>query len=372
MTEPCPCAEWNFPTRILLGRGVVRELDDLLVSAGLKAPLIIIDKIFATSPSVKKLLRNIEKTGIGFGVFSEIGPLANGDDLSLGLETCRNGAFDAIIAFGSATAIDFGKLMALQTNIPVFAIPVFGHYGAEAIPQAIMCDRSGEIPHIEPHKTPLPTTVFYDPELTLIQGTPILADSGMAILTRAVEAWCADRFNPAADALACEAIRIVFTYLPKILAQNYDITAQSYMMSAAFMAAQASLKGTGATTAFANTFTMLYALPYGMVAGSLLPHVLAFNSSIIDSRLHLLADRLDIKGGSTGFAKALLKLRGRAGVPGKLTTLMQGMKLSRKDKLLIEQIATEDPAASANPARFTQKAAHNILEAALTGKMKRT
>ncbi|MHC5305648.1 iron-containing alcohol dehydrogenase [Bartonella sp. LJL80] len=388
MTEMNLHAEWIFPTRIALGAGRLAGLEDLLQRAEVNSVMVITDRGLALSNPLKKLLRRIDKSQIGFGVFSALDGAPDREILELAVRLYRSGGFNGILAFGGGSAIDLAKLTALFCSgdadcrnlliprrdvivPPVIAVPTLAGSGAEVEESAYLAtnDAQGGRTFNDPRLRP--SLVVMDPQLAATASSAIIAGAGMNALVHAVDSWCSPFFNPAADALAVETIRLVFGHLPKAVSEPQNLEAQTYMLSASVSGALAATKGLGATMALAHSVCHRYHTHFGMTAGVLLPYVLAFNQPVIEARINLLNDRLGIKGGFNGFASVLLALRKTIGVPTKLGGLIKDKKIKAKDKALIDGLAIEDPAAGENPIRLTKKAALEILNAAIAGKMNR-
>lgn len=378
--------EWTFPTNILLGSKRLSALDDYLKQANITSVMIITDRGLSSSTPLKKLLRRVDKLQGSFGVFSQLDGIPDRKILNLSVRLYRSGGFNGILAFGGGSAIDLAKLTSLFSSDetgnlvapqigsvvpPVIAVPTLVGSGAEIDESAYIAESGEQCGKTIYDKRLCPSLVIGDPQLTASAPPALTAGAGMNALVNAVDSWCSPSFNPIADALAVETIRLIFEYLPKAVSQPAHEETQIAMMTASISGALSAIKGLGATTALANSICNCYHTHFGMTAGILLPYVLASNQPVINSRINTLAEKLGIKGGFNGFTNALINLRKTVGVPTKLAALIKDQKLKAKDKALIDSLAIEDPAADENPMRFTKKAALSILNAAIIGKMNR-
>lgn len=379
-------ADWTFPTNILLGNKRLGALENHLQNIGITSVMIITDRGLSSSTPLKKLLRRIDKSQCAFGVFSALDGVPDKKTLGIAIRLYRSGGFNGILAFGGGSTIDLAKLVAFfsQGNSeeltippkdallpPVIAIPTLAGSGAEVDESAYFAESADKNGCTVYDKRLCPTLVIGDPQLMSSATPEFIAGAGMNALVHAIDSWCSPFFNPVADALAVETIKCIFANLPKAVAQPTDENAQIALLTASISGALAATKGLGATTALANSICNRYRTHFGMTAGVLLPYVLASNQPVINNRIDILADRLNIKGGFNGFAREILNLRKAVGVPTKLSGLIKDQKVKAKDKALIDSLAIEDPAADENPVRFTKKIALSILNAAIVGKMNR-
>ncbi|WP_297323557.1 iron-containing alcohol dehydrogenase [uncultured Bartonella sp.] len=380
--------EWAFPTNILIGAKSFAGLDQCFKQTAITSVMVITDSGLSQSPSLKKLLKRIDKLKLSFGVFSILDGAPDQQTLELTVRLYLSGGFNGILAFGSGSAIDLAKLTRLfsaktsdvkQLRAPdaydplpaLIAVPTLAGSGAEVQEDAYMVDRNINNGFSVYDKRLCPTFVIADPLLTATAPASFIAGSGMNALVNAIDSWCSPAFNPVADALALETVKLVFANLEKAVNQPSLQEAHLAMLSASICGALAATKSIGATTALARSVCHRYQTHFGMTAGVLLPYVLAYNQSIISDKIDTLARHLDIKGGFNGFARHLLALRKAINIPTKLTGLTKDQKIKVKDKTLIENVAVEDLDSGDNAIRLTKKAAFSILNAAIAGKMNR-
>ena len=93
-----------------------------------------------------------------------------------GLAAARENSADGLIAVGGGSAIGLAKAIALETGLPILAIPTT-YSGSEATP--IWGTREGERKTTGRDTKVLPRTIIYDPDLTLGLPPAISASSGM-------------------------------------------------------------------------------------------------------------------------------------------------------------------------------------------------
>ena len=105
---------WNYPTSIRFGPGRISELPDVCRELGIKNPLLVTDPVLATLDITKKTLQFLQDAGISYSVFSDIQKNPVGSDVDRGVDICKQGSHDGIIAFGGGAALDVAKAIALM------------------------------------------------------------------------------------------------------------------------------------------------------------------------------------------------------------------------------------------------------------------
>ncbi|KXF76053.1 alcohol dehydrogenase [Paramesorhizobium deserti] len=390
MTEPF--SKWNYPTTVLFGAGRIKELPDILASAGIANPLFVTDPGLAQLPVVAKTLKLLDDAGVSYGVFSDVKPNPVESNLNAGVKIFRDGGHDGVIAFGGGSALDLGKLVAFMAGqnrpvwdfediddwwtradasaiAPIIAVPTTAGTGSEVGRAGVITNEATHTKKVIFHPRMLPVTVIADPELSVGMPPFITAGTGMDAFAHCLEAYCAPGYHPMADGIAVEGMRLVFENLPKAYENGKDLTARANMMSAAAMGATAFQKGLGAIHSLSHPIGALYDTHHGMTNAVFMPYVLAFNRDAVEERIVRLSRYLGIKGGFNGFAKAVLKLRKQLKVPHKLPGLIKGLEMDDKRKALIADMAVVDPTAGGNPVKLTKKNVLELLDASIEGKL---
>ncbi|MEO2146844.1 MAG: iron-containing alcohol dehydrogenase, partial [bacterium] len=105
--------QFNYPTPIRFGAGVVSELPQQLETLGSKRPLLVTDKILAQLPIGLALRETLEQSAFESAVFSEIWGNPVISQVEQGLAAFREHQADAIVAMGGGASLDVAKIIAL-------------------------------------------------------------------------------------------------------------------------------------------------------------------------------------------------------------------------------------------------------------------
>ena len=140
---------------------------------------------------------------------------------------------DCCLALGGGSAIGLAKAIALETHLPIIAIPTT-YAGSEMT--TVYGITENQLKTTGKAAQVLPKVVIYDPELTLNLPTEISACSGMNAMAHAVEALYAQDKNPIVSLMAGESIRHLAQALPEIVQNPHHLQAREQAMYGAWLA----------------------------------------------------------------------------------------------------------------------------------------
>jgi maleylacetate reductase len=190
-----------------------------------------------------------------------------------GLAAARAKKADGLIAVGGGSAIGLAKAIALETGLPVLAIPTT-YSGSEGTPIFGMTDGERKITGRDVKV--VPRTIIYDPDLTLGLSAAVSAASGMNAIAHCVEALWVDSRTPVTIGLATEAMRRFGQNLPAVVADGANVAARGECLVGAWLAGTVLSSGTALHHKLAHVLGGL-SLPHAETHAILLPHVMRFN-----------------------------------------------------------------------------------------------
>lgn len=197
---------------------------------------------------------------------------------------------DTLLAVGGGSAIDEAKAIlyfARQTkgvkDMTFIAVPTTSGTGSEVTSFAVITDAGKGIKYPLVDPALLPDVALLDPALVKSVPAAIVADTGMDVLTHALEAYVSTKANPFTDALAIQAALTVMKYLVRSYKNKKDSEAKAMMHYASCMAGMAFDKASlGLNHAIAHNIGGKFKVPHGRANTVLLPHVLEFNAGLTD------------------------------------------------------------------------------------------
>jgi maleylacetate reductase len=340
-----------LPMRVSFGAGYRSKLADEVNKLGLKRVLVLATEF------QKDLAQEISDSlgELSVGVYAKA-------EMHVPIETARDAqrfateaGADGCIAVGGGSTTGLGKAIALEYGTPIIALPTT-YAGSEMTPvwglTADGVKKTGKDPRV------LPTSVIYDPELTLSLPVGMSVTSGFNAIAHAVEALYAPDGSPIISLMAEEGIRALITALPNIVDDPQNIEHRSDALYGAWLCG-ATL---GATTMslhhkLCHTLGGAFNLPHAETHTVVLPYALAYNAPAVPAAVEALRRAT----GAADPAAYLRELSLELGAPASLREL----GLTEENVETAVDLATRNP--YANPREITGDSIRRLLTAALNG-----
>lgn len=380
---------WNYPTRMLVGPGRIKELADACKQLGMKRPLLITDFGLRDLPMVRDAVASLKTAGLEAGLYADVKGNPIGKNVEDGVKAYHDGSHDGVIAFGGGSGLDAAKAVALMVGqdlpiwdfedvgdnwtrvkpegvAPIVAVPTTSGTGSEVGRASVITNEETHEKKIIFHPKMLPAIVISDPELTVGLPPHITAATGIDAFVHCFEALCAPGYHPMADGIALEGMRLIQTALPRAYADGKDIEARADMLTAASMGATAFQKGLGGVHAIAHPVGAVYDTHHGLTNAILLPYVMKHNEDVIGSHMEILGRTLGLpQQNFSGVLDWVLDFRARLGIPDSLAEI--DVPADRADE--IGEMAARDPSAGGNPKTVTANDLRTIFKAAVEGRL---
>lgn len=200
---------------------------------------------------------------------------------------------DCCVAVGGGSTIGLGKAIALESSLPIVAVPTT-YAGSEVTPIYGITD--GRLKRTGRDLRVLPRTVIYDPSLTLSLPAAISAASGINAMAHAVEALYAEDANPVISLMAEESIRALGEALPAIVRVPDDAAMRSRALYGAWLAGTClGAVGMALHHKLCHTLGGTFNLPHAQTHAVMLPHTAHYNHAAAPAALARVARAL---GGS--------------------------------------------------------------------------
>jgi len=273
------------------------------------------------------------------------------------VQATRCGA-DCYIAAGGGSTIGLGKAIALQSGLPIIAVPTT-YAGSEMTP--IYGLTEGKLKRTGRDARVLPRTVIYDPTLTLGLPAALSAASGINAVAHAVEALYAVDANPIISLMADEAIASLARALPRIMQEPDNRPARAQALYGAWLAGTCLGSVSMALHhKLCHTLGGTFNLPHAQTHAVMLPHTAHYNHAVATPALTRVARALGGKAaGQVG--PLLFALNQLLGLPASL----QALGLPPEGVAEAARLAVANP--YPNPRPVTHDAVLALLQRAWDG-----
>lgn len=324
-------------TKIYFGEGSLDQLKELNGSR----VFVITDPFMVKSGAIEKITSRIISKEVE--VFSDIVPDPPIELIVSGIAEITKFKPDTIIALGGGSAIDaakaimdFAKKIVNIKEIEFIAIPTTSGTGSEVTSFAVITDKQKGVKYPLVSDDLLPNIAILDPQLVKSVPNFITADTGMDVLTHALEAYVSTKSTDFSDALAEKAIALVFKYLVRAYKDGNDIEAREKMHNASCLAGLAFNEASlGINHSIAHIIGGKLHVPHGRANGLLLPHVVEYNANI-EGYVATKYDNAAIKYSEISRIVGLSNSNTRAGVKSLVNEIKKMQKIMNMPTTLTE------------------------------------
>jgi maleylacetate reductase len=213
---------------------------------------------------------------------------------------------DCAVAVGGGSTIGLGKAIALESSLPILAIPTT-YAGSEMTPIYGITENS--IKRTGKDARVLPKTVLYDPALTLELPVDMSVVSGLNAIAHAAEGLYSKDGNPVMSLMAEEGIRALAKGLRAVKVNPHDMMARSECLYGAWLCGTVlGSVGMALHHKVCHTLGGTCNLPHAQTHTVVLPHALAYNREAAPDAMQRIARALgadDAPSGVHALAKEL-------------------------------------------------------------------
>lgn len=392
--------QWfKIPPKIYFQENAIQYLEKM---PNISKAFIVTDPIMVELGYVNKILHYLRKrnTYCHSEIFSDVEPDPSVETIMRGVAAMNSFQPDVIIALGGGSAMDAAKGMWLFYEHPetsfdglkmkfldirkrafsfpqlgkkaqMVCIPTTSGTGSEVTSFSVITDKeNGNIKYPLADYELTPDVAIIDPQFTKTMPKAIAADTGLDVLTHAIEAYVSILASDYTDGLAMKAIELVFEFLPRSYKNGgEDSVAREKMHNASAIAGMAFANAfLGINHSLAHKLGGEFHIPHGRANAVLLPHVIAFNGGkptkftsfpkyetfIADEKYAKIAKTLGLPAKTTqegvaSLVKAVRDLMKEVGIPMSIAECGIGEKEFLSKIPTLAENAFEDQCTTANP-----------------------
>jgi len=390
---------FRVPSRIYFEPGSLdtfftNEIKDM----GAKRAFIVCSGSAVRQGTTAKVEGYLRQAGMASAVFSDVKSDPTVETVQKGAEAMAGFKPDLIIAIGGGSPIDAAKAMWLFYENPdvsfddlklrfmdirkrivrfpelrrkarLVAIPTTSGTGSEVTAFTVVTDSQTRKKYPLTDYEMTPDVAIVDPNLTLSVPASVTADTGMDVLSHALESYVSVVASDYTDPLALRAIECVFKYLPKAYKDGGDQLAREKMHNASAIAGMAFTNAfLGINHCLAHIIGATFHVPHGRANALVMNAVIRYNArqpnkftTYPNYRYHRAAERyaeiaralhLDASTSQKGvdsLTKAITKLKSKLDIPATIREAGVPEAEFRANIKRMSEVAFDDQCAGANP-----------------------
>ncbi|WNC92141.1 maleylacetate reductase [Paraburkholderia sp. FT54] len=342
----------GLPSRVIFGAGSLDQLDREIGLLGATRAIVL------STPQQRAQAEALAASlgSRAAGVYAEAVMHVPVETARAAREFATQAGADCAIALGGGSTTGLGKAIALETSLPIIAIPTT-YAGSEMTP--IYGLTEGGVKKTGRDLRVLPKTVIYDPALTTSLPPALSLTSGINAIAHAAEGLYAQDTNPIISLMAEEGIRAFGQGLPRVMQQPGDLAARGDCLYGAWLCgAVLGSVGMALHHKLCHTLGGTFNLPHAETHTIVLPHVLAYNRAAAPEAMKRIAHALQAEDA----AQAVFDLARDHGAP----TALKDIGLTSADLDVALALALQNP--YWNPRPVERIPLRALLEAAFDGR----
>ena len=390
--------QWfKVPEKIYFEAGSIAYLEKM---PDIERAFIVTDPGMVKLGYVDKILYHLRKRSqyVHSEIFIEVESDPSFDTIKKGVAAMNNFKPDVIIAVGGGSPMDAAKGMWLFYEHPeadveglklkfmdirkrtykfpklgqkakMVAIPTTSGTGSEVTSFAVITDKQKNKKYPLADYELTPDVAIVDPDLVMSLPKSVTADTGMDVLTHAIESYVSNMASDYTDGLAEKASELVVTYLEQAYDDGTNKLAREKMHNASTIAGMAFTNAfLGINHSLAHKLGAEFHIPHGRINAILLPYVIKYNSSkptkfvsfpkyeyfIADQKYYELAKKLGLKAdnveeGVNSLIEKIKQMNEHLGIPKSIKDAgIDEKEFLAKVDMLADR-AFEDQCTTANP-----------------------
>ncbi len=292
------------PPIIFSGKDSSVELANAIAQRGHDVLLLVTDEVLMKIGLADRVIESLEANGVKVVIYSGVLPDPTTDHVDEGVRLALDNHCDGILSVGGGSPIDTAKAIAAcvtnnkkamqlsglfkvkKTPLPLYVVPTTAGTGSEATIASVITNAETHKKELILDPSLVPKMAALDGQLMLNLPASVTAASGMDALTHAIEAYVSTNATNETDSLALTAAKLIFNNIEKTVIEGQCFDARQNMALGSYYAGAAFTKaGVGYVHAISHSIGGQYGTVHGVLNSMILPRVLAYSLTNIESRL---------------------------------------------------------------------------------------
>lgn len=287
------------PTRLYFASGGVNQLARRVSHYGQRCLVVTTPVTGTQAASYQAIFTSLQEQGIQLTHFSEVIPNPPIRIIEAGRKMCRQHHCDVVLALGGGSSIDSAKIIAATALVdnpdwqywrnnyqtvfaeykplpapvlPIIALPTTSGTGSHVTHAAVITDTAQRTKFTLFHPEFFPREAIIDAELMLTLPPRMTAITGFDAFSHAFESFTGTRTSPFIDTMALEAMRLIITWLPRVVNNPADINGRTQLAIAdTFAGISLTHGGAGAPHPIGEIIGGYTDLPHGLTLALVYP-----------------------------------------------------------------------------------------------------
>lgn len=288
---------WIFDSpQVVFGEGSLSYLAQL---RGRRA-FIVTDEMMVKHGFAKLVIEQLDYANLESRVFDRVEPEPSLDTVREGASSMHKFQPDWIVGLGGGSAMDAAKAMWALYECPdlplegispleylgigqkakLILISTTSGTGSEVTWASVLTDTKEHRKLGIGSREMLATIAIVDPIFASKMPPRLTADTGLDVLTHAIEGYNSTWHNDFSDGMCLKAIELTFKYLPRAYADGNDQEAREKMHNAAALGGLGFINSMATLAhAMGHTFGAHFQVPHGRSVSTFLPFTMQFTAN---------------------------------------------------------------------------------------------
>lgn len=374
---------FKIPKDIVFGEGALEHLSKL---EGKKATIVTGGRSMKRFGFLDEAKSQLEKAGMEVSIVDGVEPNPSIETVIRGAKEMEEFGPDWIVAIGGGSALDAAKIMwvyyeypdtkfedliagkfpKLRTKAKFIACPSTSGTASEITAFSVITDVKNHIKYPLVSYEMTPDIALLDANIPAKMPKNITANTGMDVMTHAIEAYVSTAASSYTDPLALKAIKLVFEQIVNAYEDGDNIKAREDMHNASALAGMAFTNASlGLVHSLAHKIGGEFGITHGLANAVLLPYIIEYNSKATD-KFKEIEKQLEIND----LVAALKELNVKVGIPKTLKEVTEVEITEEKFNEVLNRMsknAFEDPCTLTNPRDSSPEDVKEIYKCAFYG-----